>query len=416
MAPKNKARQQPGNMRSRQQAKLNSQKAQKAPIEPSTRVGPRRQLPPSTEGGKRVGNSSQPWGQQQQTGDGVRRVRVNTNRPQLPPAETKQLPAAKTVPENRRLPGMQGPQPASRPQQPGTSRPSLDRRAAAEAKAAEAAKGTRSTSIKIGDAAKRGKMGGATEGALFTAGSAAIDWYGKALRNAIQQERSQRAAESGQRGRYAPGNQQVKFDKPEAPKKPVDKKPAGVQPAAQQPTTVYRSNNTRPQAQPKAAPTAPKQSSNMDDNYAVWAKANKGLAEKVKAGQSGYDAVQKALGKTPVANSSLKIEAKPESKQGSTSTPNKPSSVDQSISQSNAGNYFNQDSVKKLSTKTVTNPSPKSKVGDKVAQLTPDDRQILRDHAEALKKDGGPAAAKELERLNRMYAKYGMSFGKLKGA
>lgn len=257
MAPKNKARQKPGSMRSRQQAKLNSQKAQKAPIQPAPRTGPRRQLPPSSQGQSRVGNSSQPWGEQQQAGDGIRRVRVNTNRPQLPPAETKQLPPVKTVPENRRLPGMQGPQPANRPQRPGTSRPTPDRRAAAEAKAAEAAKGTRSTSIKIGDAAKRGKMGGAGEGALFAAGSAAIDWYGKALRNAVQRERSQRAAESGQRGRYAPGNQQVKFDKPAEQPKTADKKPAGVKTASQQPTTTTRPPAARvsspaPKPQPKA--------------------------------------------------------------------------------------------------------------------------------------------------------------------
>lgn len=307
MAPKNKARQKPGNMRSRQQAKLNSQKAQKAPIEPSTRVGPRRQLPPSTEGGKRVGNSSQPWGQQQQTGDGVRRVRVNTNRPQLPPAETKQLPAAKTVPENRRLPGMQGPQPAPRPQQPGTSRPSLDRRSAAEAKAAEAAKGTRSTSIKIGDAAKRGKMGGAAEGALFAAGSAAIDWYGKALRNAIQQERSQRAAESGQRGRYAPGNQQVKFDKPESPKKPVDKKPGGVKPAAEQPTTFTRPAARVSSPAPKPATKASSaQTGNKEADMSTWAKANRKMIEKVGT-KSQREILAKALGGSNTANDQLKV-------------------------------------------------------------------------------------------------------------
>lgn len=144
MAPKSKARQQPGNMRSRQQAKLNSQKAQKAPIQPAPRTGPRRQLPPSTQGGTRVGNSSQPWGSQQASGQRVDPVRVReVGRPQLPPGQT--------VPESRRLPGMQGPQPAPRPQRPGTSRPAApSRQAAAQSKLDAAAKGTRSNVIRTG--------------------------------------------------------------------------------------------------------------------------------------------------------------------------------------------------------------------------------------------------------------------------
>lgn len=318
MAPKNKARQKPGNMRSRQQAKLNSQKAQKAPIEPSNRVGPRRQLPPSSEGGRRVGNSSQPWGEQQGSGNEVRQVRVREVRPQLP--------AGKTVPENRRLPGMQGPQPAPRPQQPGTSRPSLDRRTTAEAKAAEAAKGTRSTSIKIGDAAKRGKMGGAAEGALFAAGSAAIDWYGKALRNAIQQERSQRAAESGQRGRYAPGNQQVKFDKPESPKKPVDKKPGGVKPAAEQPTTFTRPAARVSSPAPKPATKASSaQTGNKEADMSTWAKANRKMIEKVGT-KSQREILAKALGGSNTANDQLKVkptEAKTDSSTAANSSMDK---------------------------------------------------------------------------------------------
>lgn len=62
-------------------------------------------------------------------------------------------------------------------------------------------------------------------------------------------------------------------------------------------------------------------------------------------------------------------------------------------------------STSKLSTKKAT-----------TSQMTPDDRKILRDHAAMLKKTGGSGAAKELERMNKMYAKYGMSFGKLPGA
>ena len=36
-----------------------------------------------------------------------------------------------------------------------------------------------------------------------------------------------------------------------------------------------------------------------DNPFAIWAKHHKGLAEKVKPGQAGYEEIQKALGKTP---------------------------------------------------------------------------------------------------------------------
>lgn len=64
-----------------------------------------------------------------------------------------------------------------------------------------------------------------------------------------------------------------------------------------------------------------------------------------------------------------------------------------------------------------TNGTKPSKVESlKIAgYLTSDDKQILRDHAAQLKKQGTPAAARELERLNKMYSKYGMSFGSIKG-
>lgn len=48
--------------------------------------------------------------------------------------------------------------------------------------------------------------------------------------------------------------------------------------------------------------------------------------------------------------------------------------------------------------------------------LTESDKQILMDHAKTLKQQGGRGAAKELERMNKTYAKYGLSFGKLEGA
>ena len=47
--------------------------------------------------------------------------------------------------------------------------------------------------------------------------------------------------------------------------------------------------------------------------------------------------------------------------------------------------------------------------------LTPDDKQILRDHAATLKKQGGAAAQRELDRMNKMYREHGLSFGTIKG-
>ena len=136
MAPKNKAKQQPGNMRSRQQAKLNSQRAQKAPIQPAPRTGPRRQLPGSREGQARVGNSSQPWGERQGSGLEIRQVRVNAERPQLPPARS-------APPTNNR------PQLPPGPTGPGTSRSAPTRRERAEAKLRQAAEGSKSSNVRV---------------------------------------------------------------------------------------------------------------------------------------------------------------------------------------------------------------------------------------------------------------------------
>ena len=61
-------------------------------------------------------------------------------------------------------------------------------------------------------------------------------------------------------------------------------------------------------------------------------------------------------------------------------------------------------------------PKPKKENGLKIAgSLSADDKQILRDHAKTLKQQGTPAAARELERMNKMYRNYGMSFGTIKG-
>ena len=61
-------------------------------------------------------------------------------------------------------------------------------------------------------------------------------------------------------------------------------------------------------------------------------------------------------------------------------------------------------------------PKPKKNSLQIAGGLTADDKQILRDHAASLKKSGTPAAARELERMNKMYRNYGMSFGTIKGA
>jgi hypothetical protein len=46
--------------------------------------------------------------------------------------------------------------------------------------------------------------------------------------------------------------------------------------------------------------------------------------------------------------------------------------------------------------------------------LTDSDKQILSDHAKILRQQGTRTAAKELDRMNKMYAQYGLSFGNIK--
>ena len=53
---------------------------------------------------------------------------------------------------------------------------------------------------------------------------------------------------------------------------------------------------------------------------------------------------------------------------------------------------------------------PKNRNSLRIAQMTEWDRKYLRQMAEQAKKAGNK---KELERLNKMYAKYGMSFGSI---
>jgi hypothetical protein len=239
MAPKNKAKQKPGSMRSRQQAKLNSQRAQKSPIELARRTGPRRQLPQSSQGQNRVGNSSQPWGERQGSGQDVRRVRVNTDRPQLPPARE-----AMADPGNRPQlpPGRSG---------PGTSRTEPTRREMAENRARQAAQGSRSSEVRT--ARGRGtsrltpegmfagpRVGAGTNkviGALTIASmmqGAAKDaanpefWKGKSkeLRKRYNmKDTPENKGSTATDGRYVPGKEQSKFSDSEAAK-PAEKQPA----------------------------------------------------------------------------------------------------------------------------------------------------------------------------------------------
>ena len=63
-------------------------------------------------------------------------------------------------------------------------------------------------------------------------------------------------------------------------------------------------------------------------------------------------------------------------------------------------------------------PSKRTNTADMkmAAGLSADDKQILRDHAAQLKKQGTPSAQRELDRMNKMYRNYGISFGSIKGA
>ena len=92
----------------------------------------------------------------------------------------------------------------------------------------------------IGRAGKAltGLKGGLLAAALMEGGSRAIDAGVGAYKQAIRTERGQRAAESGQSGRYVPGSQQVR---PPAPK-PAAKPPA--RPSASRPSQSTPSRST----------------------------------------------------------------------------------------------------------------------------------------------------------------------------
>ena len=111
---------------------------------------------------------------------------------------------------------------------------------------------------------------------------------------------------------YGPGGSATVIGRGQAQQNPlspeqrakIKPKPAEVQPAK----STVRASEQKPTVQKPAV----KQSSDMDKNYEAWAKSNRKLAEKVKPGQAGYDAIQKALGKSSSTNGDMKI--KPENK------------------------------------------------------------------------------------------------------
>ena len=65
---------------------------------------------------------------------------------------------------------------------------------------------------------------------------------------------------------------------------------AGQPPAPKLPPKPQRAPQRAPQRTPARVPKK-EQSSNMDANYRAWAKANPGLAKKVKKGQAGFNSI-----------------------------------------------------------------------------------------------------------------------------
>ena len=79
--------------------------------------------------------------------------------------------------------------------------------------------------------------------------------------------------------------------------KPTPPKPAPPKPASPKPTP------TKPARKP--------QSKDMDANYKAWAKANPGLAKKVKKGQSGYKAIKSSSPKAASAADAQNLKSGP---------------------------------------------------------------------------------------------------------
>jgi len=117
---------------------------------------------------------------------------------------------------------------------------------------------------------------------------------------------------TGSKTPYGPGGSATGSGQGQAqqnPPSPEQRTKTKPQPAEVKPAKpTVRASEQKPTVQKPAV----KQSSDMDKNYEAWAKSNRKLAEKVKPGQAGYAAIQKALGKSSSTNGDMKI--KPENK------------------------------------------------------------------------------------------------------
>jgi hypothetical protein len=395
MAPKNKAKQKPGSMRSRQQAKLNSQRAQKSPIEPARRIGPRRQLPPSSQGQNRVGNSSQPWGPEQKTGLEVRQTRTDTSRPALPPAR-EAMPASGNRPQLP--PGRQGGDLAKRP-----SAPEKPAKAAANAGRGNRLKGlvgTRGRAVGAGlsiagSALSGDAKGAAITGSAYAAGKALqavpdprVKLAGKGLELAAPfapaiADGMSRMGQSGKQrpnsgrskadligktgardkgstatnGRYVPGKEQSKFTDSEAAK-PAEKQPARpVRSASQQPTTAVRNPSPKAKASTPSKP-APKASETYRDGGRGLYQGSKEYRDKVGGSgnpllnrfrkEMGLDQATGQRADAPtVAKEAPKQEPKAASKSGGEGVKDS-LKIDQAATKADSSKYFNQASTDKM--------------------------------------------------------------------
>lgn len=125
---------------------------------------------------------------------------------------------------------------------------------------------------------------------------AAAQGIANAYGRAVNRERSQRAAESGQRGRYVPGNQQVKFEKPKPPAvKPPASVPSRSSAAPQRSASPARVSNPAPKAAAKAADKKPMEKAYGESgkNLYMASKKNNPLMQRTFGYQTGEAPDQK---------------------------------------------------------------------------------------------------------------------------
>ena len=244
-------------------------------------------------------------------------------------------PAPKALPYSkpgtggpRLLPGSQNVQPQARPAQPGTSRPTTPTRAqAATDKAAQAAKGSTSTNVRVGQPQKGttlGRIGAnslkgqAAEGAIYAALKPLSDVAGQYLGTRL----GEGLRPVGRRiDDLLPGvnskdeAKRIKAKTPLRTMTPAERAKAvrltqatGNEPRTKSTPTLKAATSTRSnrassqgssgssmsRSTPKPpAKAQPGQSKDMNENYQMWAKANPTLAAKVKSNQAGYNAIGK---------------------------------------------------------------------------------------------------------------------------